>query len=96
MAAAPCHDRATDRVAARLEVPRDAAGDLRAGVRDKLARVEGVDVVAIDVVGLEPRLNDLTVEVEAALRLEGVEPEALTDAVGVHEVRPQSGEVTET
>lgn len=91
--AAACHDRATERVAARLEVPRDAAGDLHAGVRNKLARIDGVDVVAVDVVGLEPRLNDLTVEVEAALRLEGVEPDALTDAVGVHDVRPEPNEV---
>lgn len=86
MAAMTC--RATD-VALRLEVPRDAAGDLHAGVRSRLARRDGIEILDIDVVGLQPRLNDLTVEVEASIRLA---PDAtlsdLTGIVGVHEARP--------
>lgn len=94
MAAATCRDRATERVAARVEVPRDAAGDLHAGVRTKLARIDGVEVVDVDVVGLEPRLNDLTAEVEATLRLDDVDATGLDDTVGVHDVRPQSAPTT--
>jgi len=86
MAAPPCH-RATD-VAVRLAVPRDAAGDLRAGVRSKLAARDGVAVLDVDVVGLEPRLNDLTVDVDASVRLASdVEVADLTETVGVHEAR---------
>lgn len=84
MAATVCQDHT--RVAARLEVPRDAAGDLQAGVRSKLDRADGVEVVDVDVLGLEPRLNDLTVEVEAILRFTGGDPRAIADLVGVHEV----------
>ncbi|MFC6752456.1 hypothetical protein [Halorubrum tibetense] len=86
MAAMTC--RATD-VALRLEVPRDAAGDLHAGVRSRLARHDDIEVLDVDVVGLQPRLNDLMVEVEASVRLA---PDAtlsdLTGIVGVHEARP--------
>ncbi|MFW5917726.1 MAG: hypothetical protein ACOCRD_04885 [Halorubrum sp.] len=86
MAAPPCH-RATD-VALRLAVPRDAAGDLHAGVRSKLAGCDGVDVLDVDVVGLQPRLNDLTVDVDASIRLASdAEVDDLTDLVGVHEAR---------
>ena len=85
MAAMTC--RATD-VALRLEVPRDAAGDLHAGVRSRLARHDDIEVLDVDVVGLQPRLNDLMVEVEASVRLA---PDAtlsdLTGIVGVHEAR---------
>ena len=88
MAAAHC--RATD-VALRVEVPRDAAGDLHAGVRARLARYHAVEVVSVDVVGLQPRLNDLTVDVEASIRLTAdAEVADLTDVVGVHEA-PQEG-----
>ena len=86
MAVPPCH-RATD-VAVRLAVPRDAAGDLRAGVRSKLAARDGVAVIDVDVVGLKPRLNDLTVDVDASVRLApGTEVDDLTETVGVHEAR---------
>ncbi|ELZ38393.1 hypothetical protein C471_10545 [Halorubrum saccharovorum DSM 1137] len=88
MAVQPCH-RATD-VALRLAVPRDAAGDLHAGVRDRLAGRDGVEVADLDVVALRPRLNDLTVEVDASLRLApDTEVDDLTDIVGVHEARPR-------
>lgn len=85
MAAASHRNDSTDRLAVRLEVPRDAAGDLHAGVRTKLDRVVGVDVVRVDVTGLEPRLNDLTVEADVEARIApGTDPNDLTDTVGVH------------
>lgn len=85
MAAAHCHDR-TDRIAVRLEVPRDAAGDLQAGVRGKLDRVAGVDVVAVDITGLRPRLNDLTVDADVEVTFaDDVDAADLTDTVGVHD-----------
>ncbi|GAB7009896.1 hypothetical protein [Halorubrum trueperi] len=89
MAAPPCH-RAID-VALRLAVPRDAAGDLHAGVRSKLAGCDDLDAILhVDVVGLQPRLNDLTVDVDASLRLApDAEIDDLIDIVGVHEVRPR-------
>lgn len=41
-------------------------------------------------VALRPRLNDLTVEVDASLRLApNTEVDDLTDIVGVHEARPR-------
>ena len=86
MAAAHC--RATD-IALRLAVPRDAAGDLHAGVRSRLDRHDDIEVIEVEIVGLQPRLNDLTVEAEAAVRLaSNAEPSDLTGIVGVHEARP--------
>ncbi len=88
MVAPHCH-RATD-VAVRLAIPRDAAGDLQAGVRSKLAARDGVAIIDVDVVGLEPRLNDLTVTVDASVRLApDVEVADLTETVGVHEATPR-------
>jgi len=88
MAVHPCH-RATD-VALRLAVPRDAAGDLHAGIRATIAGRDGVDVETVDVVALRPRLNDLTVEVDASIRLApGVEVDDLGEIVGIHEARPR-------
>lgn len=53
-----------------VNVPRDAAGDLEAGVTTVLRRVEAVDTVEdADVTGLTPRLNDLQAEVTAELLL---------------------------
>jgi hypothetical protein len=94
MAAPPCH-RATD-VALRVAVPRDAAGDLHAGVRSKLDGRDGVDVTDVDVVDLRPRLNDLAVEVVASVRLApDAEVADLTDVVGVAEARPRERAVTD-
>ena len=94
MAAPPCH-RATD-VALRVAVPRDAAGDLHAGVRSKLEGRDGVDVGRVDVVDLRPRLNDLAVEVVASVRLApDAEVADLTDVVGVAEARPRERAVTD-
>ena len=85
---AATHCRATD-VTLRLEVPRDAAGDLHAGVRSRLTRHDDIEVLDIDIVGLQPRLNDLTVEAEASIRLApDAEIADLTGIVGIHEVQP--------
>lgn len=74
-------------------VTRNADGDLREGVRARLAAVDcvaGVD--RVDVSGLRPALNDVRVQVDAALRVGGPpDPEAVAAALesgfGVKEVR---------
>lgn len=73
-----------------VQVPRDAAGDLDAGVRRALARIDAVHAIeAVEVRGLTPRLNDLQAEVtaELTLALDRPEPEAarkaLDDGFGV-------------
>lgn len=74
-------------------VTRNADGDLQEGVRARLAAVDcvvGVD--RADVSGLRPALNDLRVQVDAALRVGGP-PDAesvaaaLESGFGVKEVR---------
>jgi len=53
-----------------LLVPRDAAGDLLAGARRRLDRVEAVrGVERMEVGGVRPGLNDVRVEVTAELRV---------------------------
>lgn len=60
-----------------VQVPRDAAGDLQAGVRTVLARVDAVEAIeAVAVTGLTPRLNDLEVDVTARLTLALARPDA--------------------
>ncbi|WP_224448592.1 hypothetical protein [Haloprofundus salilacus] len=52
-------------------VSRDASGDLRTGVRERLRKLDGVtDVDEFEVRGLQPGLNDLTVEIRATLVVE--------------------------
>lgn len=77
----------------RVLVPRDAAGDLPAGVATVVGRVDAVDDVAgVDVVGLTPRLNDLRVEarVEATVAVDPPDEEtvgaALAEGFGVEVV----------
>jgi len=73
-----------------VDVPRDAAGSLEAGVTAVLRRVAAVEAVeAVDVTGLTPRLNDLRADVTAELRL-AVDPpdettarDALAEGFGV-------------
>ena len=61
------------RVDCTVRVARDADGTLADGAETQLARVDGVEVVdPVDVAGLEPRLNDLAVDVEARVRVDGV------------------------
>lgn len=73
-----------------IDVPRNDQGDLVAGARMALARVDAVDAVDdVEVTGLTPRLNDLRAEVEADLTLAldraaaEAAREALADGFGV-------------
>jgi len=57
-----------------VRVARDADGTLADGAETQLARVDGVEVLdGVDVAGLEPRLNDLAVDVEARVRVDEVD-----------------------
>jgi len=57
-----------------IRVPRDRDEDLEAGARRLLRRVDAVsEVQEIELQGVQPRLNDLAIEVRAELRFE-VEP----------------------
>lgn len=72
-------------------VSRHAAGDLSDGVRNRLRRIDGVQSVDnVDIYGLRPGLNDITVEVRATLRVrptagvdEGSIAAQLADGFGV-------------
>lgn len=72
-----------------VSVPRNAAGDLETGVRDRLRSADGVDAVdALDLHGIRPGLNDLTVTVSAALRVDDAADigTRLEERFGVREV----------
>lgn len=76
-------------VAADLEVAvsRNDVGSLADGVRERLASADGVAAVeSFELAGIQPGLNDLTVDVAAELRLAAdvEEPAArLSDSFGV-------------
>lgn len=78
-----------------VAVSRAAPGDLAAGVETKLRRIDGVRAVeSLDIGGIRPGLNDLTVDVEATLSLDAArdDPDAAAlearfeDAFGVSAV----------
>jgi len=72
-----------------VSVPRNAAGDLETGVRDRLGGADGVDAVEeVDLQGIRPGLNDLTVTVSASLVVDDSAETAarLEDRFGVSEV----------
>lgn len=77
-----------------IAVSRSAPGDLAAGAKRTLRRADGVEgVEALDVRGITPGLNDLTVEADATLAVApeaGERPDAvaaaLADAFGVDDV----------
>lgn len=77
-----------------VAVSRAAPGDLAAGVETKLRRIDGVRAVeSQELCGLQPGLNDVTVEVEVTLALDADLPDepsavadALEDAFGVSAV----------
>ena len=72
-----------------VSVPRNAAGDLESGVRDRLGGADGVDAVeAVDLRGIRPGLNDLTVTVSASLRVDDAAEVGarLEERFGVQEV----------
>jgi translation elongation factor EF-1beta len=73
-----------------VSVPRNAAGDLEAGVCNRLEGVDGVH--SIETVGLNsvrPGLNDLTASVTVELRVQSDENLAsrLEDRFGVQEAQ---------
>jgi len=66
-----------------VRVSQAAGGDLAAGARAQLERVDGVDVEDLSIAGLQPGLNDTTVEAVATLSVpEGDRPaERVADRV---------------
>ncbi|MFB6221592.1 MAG: hypothetical protein ABEH90_09145 [Halolamina sp.] len=71
-----------------VSVPRNAAGDLESGVRSRLKGVDAVEAVeAVDLDGVRPGLNDLTVSVTVELRVAPVDDLVgrLEDRFGVQE-----------
>lgn len=77
-----------------IAVSRAAPGDLADGAETKLARADAVSAVdSLDIRGLQPGLNDLTVEADATVALASDaddEREAVADALaetfGVNDV----------
>ncbi|GAA0717444.1 hypothetical protein J2744_000576 [Halorubrum trapanicum] len=57
-----------------VRVSQAAAGDLVAGARAQIERIDGLRVEEIEIAGLRPGLNDTTVEAVATLAV-GEEPE---------------------
>lgn len=53
-----------------VSVSRNAAGNLEDGVRSRLESTDGVAVERLDLAGIRPGLNDLTVTVSARLRVD--------------------------
>ncbi|WP_129112753.1 hypothetical protein [Halegenticoccus tardaugens] len=77
-------------VTARAEltvfVSRHAPGDLREGVTERIRRVEGVIRVRdLDVHGLRPGLNDLTVDVTATVTIRPADGSDRRSAASVDE-----------
>ncbi|WP_144923551.1 hypothetical protein [Halorubrum salsamenti] len=80
-----------------VRVSQAAAGDLAAGARAQLDRVDGVDVEDLSIAGLQPGLNDTTVEAVATLAVPDADRSAervaervadrLADAFGVEPER---------
>lgn len=93
-----CERERAVRASLTVLVTRNADGDLEEGVRARLAAVDcvvGVD--RADVSGLRPALNDLRVQVDAALRVSGPPDEvgvaaALESGFGVRDVREVDAE----
>ena len=52
-----------------VRVSQAAAGDLEAGARAQLERVDGVAVEDLSIAGIRPGLNDTTVEAVATLSI---------------------------
>ncbi|SHG71955.1 hypothetical protein [Halobaculum gomorrense] len=68
-----------------IAVSRAAPGNLAEGAESKLRRADAVDAVeSLDIRGLQPGLNDLTVEADATVALAGdagEDREAVADAL---------------
>ena len=67
-----------------VRVSQAAAGDLAAGARAQIERIDGLSVEELEIAGLRPGLNDTTVEAVATLAVdEEAAPESAFDAAGV-------------
>ncbi|TKX75119.1 hypothetical protein EXE46_05730 [Halorubrum sp. GN11_10-6_MGM] len=68
-----------------VRVSQAAAGDLAAGARAQIERIDGLRVEEIEIAGLRPGLNDTTVEAVATLAVgEEAAPESASDdAAGI-------------
>ena len=77
-----------------VRVSQAAAGDLVAGATRQLERVDGVAVDELTVAGIQPGLNDTTVEAVATLSVDGERPvgEQLADEFGVGVERVERAE----
>lgn len=68
-----------------VRVSEAAAGDLVAGARAQIERINGISVEELEIAGLQPGLNDTTVEAVATLAVDAearvadaaVDPEAV-------------------
>ncbi|RLM68800.1 hypothetical protein [Halorubrum sp. Atlit-26R] len=64
-----------------VRVSQAAAGDLAAGARAQIERIDGLSVEELEIAGLRPGLNDTTVEAVATLAVdEGAAPDGEFDA----------------
>ena len=67
--------------AVTVRVSQAAAGDLVAGARAQIERIDGLTVEEIEIAGLRPGLNDTTVEAVATLAVdEAATPEVAVEA----------------
>lgn len=71
-----------------VRVSQAAAGDLVAGARAQIERIDGLSVEEIEIAGLRPGLNDTTVEAVTTLAVENsvaedaaVDPETVAPEV---------------
>jgi len=53
-----------------VRVSEAATGDLVAGARAQIERIDGISVEELEIAGLEPGLNDTTVEAVATLAVD--------------------------
>jgi Co/Zn/Cd efflux system component len=76
-----------------VSVSRNAPGDLEAGVHERLASADGIAAVeSLDLSGITPGLNDLTVTVTATVAVEEATglTRRLEETFGIREVTVES------
>lgn len=76
-----------------VSVSRNAPGDLEAGVRSRLESTDCVDAVEmLDLAGIQPGLNDLTVAVTATVAVDEATglTRRLEETFGIREVTVES------
>ena len=72
-----------------VRVSEAATGDLVAGARAQIERIDGISVEELEIAGLQPGLNDTTVEAVATIAVD--DPVRVAD-----ETPPEAGDATET